>query len=168
MKPCKVCCHPDRGRIDTAIADGHPPLRQLASETGISKTSILRHKAHLQQRSPGAALVLRDSAGAPSGTPMPEVLLTQLEAVCRRLHRLAKRAEKKGDLRAAIGANDAMARQLQQLIRLFAEQERRHEALSRRDSAFAHAVRRLPAIPVADIEAAIAETEVSPADPTPN
>jgi hypothetical protein len=45
--PCKVCQHPERAAIDKALAEG-VSLRDIASQYGISKSTVDRHKAHLE------------------------------------------------------------------------------------------------------------------------
>lgn len=43
--PCKVCQHPEREAIDSALTEG-ASLRDIASQYGISKSTVDRHKAH--------------------------------------------------------------------------------------------------------------------------
>lgn len=45
--PCKVCQDPEREAIDKAIKEG-VSLRDIASQYGISKSTVDRHKAHLE------------------------------------------------------------------------------------------------------------------------
>jgi len=43
--PCKVCQHTEREAIDSALTEG-ASLRDIASQYGISKSTVDRHKAH--------------------------------------------------------------------------------------------------------------------------
>jgi hypothetical protein len=43
--PCTVCCHPERERIERALARGRS-LRWLAGRHGLTKSAIHRHKRH--------------------------------------------------------------------------------------------------------------------------
>jgi len=81
--PCSICLHPDRARIDVCLKAGHPPLRTLAGQFGVSRSALDRHshehviKPAVQQtdakgidaeilkllRAQGKAKRLRDSRG---------------------------------------------------------------------------------------------------------
>jgi hypothetical protein len=43
---CTVCKHEQRAAIDQALSDGSPSIRELASQTGLHRSAILRHKQH--------------------------------------------------------------------------------------------------------------------------
>jgi hypothetical protein len=45
--PCSVCQHPEREAIDKALTEG-VSLRDIATQYGPSKSSLSRHKAHLE------------------------------------------------------------------------------------------------------------------------
>ena len=45
MRPCTVCARSDREAIDRALATR--TLRSLAAETGLSRSALQRHKAHV-------------------------------------------------------------------------------------------------------------------------
>ena len=47
MKHCSVCSHPDRATIDHELAIGSPSLRAIAIRSGLSKTSLIRHRPHI-------------------------------------------------------------------------------------------------------------------------
>ncbi len=53
---CSVCEHDDRGAIETALQAGIA-LRTIADQHGVSKSAIIRHKAHVQQSRPAASSV---------------------------------------------------------------------------------------------------------------
>ena len=44
--PCTICQHPERGAIDKAIKEG-ASLRDIAEKYGSSKSTLSRHKAHM-------------------------------------------------------------------------------------------------------------------------
>jgi hypothetical protein len=46
-KTCSVCVHKDLEAINVALRTGSPTLRALADRHAVSKTSLLRHKRHL-------------------------------------------------------------------------------------------------------------------------
>lgn len=49
VSPCKLCQHPDREAIDKALQNGRS-LRDIEAEfEGVSRSSLSRHKAHIEQ-----------------------------------------------------------------------------------------------------------------------
>jgi hypothetical protein len=60
---CTICRHADRGQIDEALA-AKTPLRTIAAQWGVSKTSLLRHRG--RHRPPRA---LADRGGPPGLMP---------------------------------------------------------------------------------------------------
>src|SRR6185437_3893569 len=120
MRACTICSHPDRAAIDRSITSGIPPLRELATTTGLKKTAILRHKvAHLEK----AAANGDASDGAITRTDAHAVA-RQIQVLCADARRLARKAKKKGDYRGAIMALSARGQQLERLMKamLAAEQ----------------------------------------------
>ena len=45
-RTCTICSHPDRAKIDAALASGSEPFRTLSRNYGISRPALARHKAN--------------------------------------------------------------------------------------------------------------------------
>lgn len=94
---CTVCSHDARAEIDAALAEGRGSIRGIAQERGLSADAVSRHaKAHL----PTAIVKAQDAAEATRADGLLEILH---EGV-RDARRLRDRAEKEGDVRAALVA----------------------------------------------------------------
>jgi hypothetical protein len=50
-RSCTICRHPQRTAVEMALVDGIP-LRTIADQWSVSKTALIRHKAHLTIRPP--------------------------------------------------------------------------------------------------------------------
>ena len=77
-RSCTVCGHKDLDAINLALRKGSPPLRALAVQHSVSKTALLRHKAHID----GAA---------------PRVNTTEIDAVdyeIKRIQRALRKAQR--------------------------------------------------------------------------
>ena len=121
-RTCTICTHTEREAIDAALVTGEP-LRTIADRHKVSKTTLLRHRQkHLAEQ-----LRQADAEGQLSA----QRLLHDLAGLQARAVRLLERAEKAGDLRAALagvrearGCIEAAARLLETT-----DLERRIEAL---------------------------------------
>lgn len=51
-RTCTICGHQQREAIDLALRTNSCPLRALAVRHGVSKTSLLRHKSHIDGAAP--------------------------------------------------------------------------------------------------------------------
>ena len=159
MKPCSVCIHPDLEEIDRSLGLGHPVLRVLAKEKALSKTALLRHKAaHLGQRpaaSDAASGTASDAVSRdPGGDDDSHALIRQIRSICSDARRLAAKAERKGDLRAAILAINSRAASLEKLMRALLDQERQSRPVA--DSLFASAWRTASAMSATSLALALA------------
>lgn len=122
MKNCSICIHAERKIIDGELLAGVPTLREIAARTGVSKTSLLRHRdsGHIH-----AALAAAHQAAklADAGE-----LLERLSKVCADCERLQQQAEQAGDHRGALQALGLLGAQLQSLMRVGLEVERQRRA----------------------------------------
>lgn len=48
MMTCRICSHPDRSAIDRALV-GQRPLRDIAGQFGVHRSSLDRHKKHIAE-----------------------------------------------------------------------------------------------------------------------
>ena len=85
---CTVCAHPQRSVIDEALANKTAPLRSLAGQFRLSKTSLLRHK---QEHLPADLLeiVAKDAGGDEESRA--------IDAEISRLKKAQKRADRRKD-----------------------------------------------------------------------
>ncbi len=93
-RACTVCAHKEREAIDSALVAGEPN-RRIAARFGVSEQAVRRHAAaHLPERllqAQGAAELLA-----------ADKLLAQLSELQAKARALLGKAEKRGDLRAAL------------------------------------------------------------------
>jgi hypothetical protein len=75
---CSICRHEQREAIDLALRKGSPPLRTLADRHAVSKTSLLRHKGHLD----------------PSATRMNTAEIDAVDYEIRRIQRALRKAQR--------------------------------------------------------------------------
>lgn len=95
-RPCTVCQHPNRDRIDEAIATGES-FRGIARRFCVSEDSVQRHaRAHL----PATLLEGTRAAEVARG----DRLLHQVTVLRDRALGILDRAERTQDLRTALGA----------------------------------------------------------------
>ena len=161
MKPCSVCTHRDLEEIDRALTLGHPVLRLLAKEKALSKTSLLRHKgAHLGQRPAAASNTVPTTASdaAPEADLAADgdsrALVHEIRGVCADARRLARKAEKRGDIRGAIAAINSRANSLEKLMKLLIDAERTSRPTT--DNLFASAWRTASTMAASNIARALA------------
>lgn len=92
MPTCRPCADPRREDIDRELLAGRP-LRPLAGRTGHSKSALDRHK-HACLAAPALPPIDQEAAIEKAGGSLAELV--------REARRLGKKAEKDGDLRAAL------------------------------------------------------------------
>ncbi len=88
-RTCSVCRHPQRAEVDRALLAGEPE-RAIAGRYNVSRAALGRHRAHI------AAAVQAQQALT------IERLLSDLDDLQRRALTLLTKAERAGDLRAAL------------------------------------------------------------------
>lgn len=95
MKTCTVCTHPQRAEIDRMLVD-QTPLRDIAGQTGTTRSALHRHSQHL----PGALVAAKDAEKvADAGT-----LLTRVQGLIKRATGILDKAERAGKLETALTA----------------------------------------------------------------
>lgn len=106
---CLICQHDDRAEIDQAIADAEP-YASIADRFGLSKTTIFDHKArgHVPDD------VIADGAAA----LMADGLLSKLQKIEKDARSIQRRAERAGDLKAAIAAVGQLVRLVEVAARI--------------------------------------------------
>ncbi len=98
MKPCRPCRHPKRAELDELLVAG-TSLRDVARQfPGLSKSALNRHMPHISK-----ALVKVEEARQAAEA---ESLFEKVKALEADVHRLRRKAEREGDLRAALVACD--------------------------------------------------------------
>ena len=116
-RTCTICRHPNRTEIDSALI-GSGPLRTVADHYGLSKTSLIRHRAKCL---PMHLLRAKDDSDLQSAS----ALVKELRELARKTGEVLTRAmsEKNGDL--ALKAIARLERQLELKARLLGELEER-------------------------------------------
>ena len=110
---CTVCAHREREAIDAALAAGEP-YRGIARRYTVSPDAVERHnKVHV----PAAMALASEAAAVAHG----DDLLAQLRDLQARVVGLLDRAERAGDLRAAVAAVGQARGCLELLARLLGE-----------------------------------------------
>lgn len=105
MRSCTICNHPERDRIDEAIAVGQSNL-QIEKKFKISRETVRRHQKHVQ------ALIKKHNDAedlARAGSLKAKMMLREAD-----LLRFQSQAEKDNDIPTAIAAT----RELRQLMEL--------------------------------------------------
>jgi hypothetical protein len=111
-RPCTVCGHPARTEIERALVAGHPSLRALADEHGLSDSSLARHRdTHLRRALARAVEEERVEVDA-------DRLVGWSYALQQRTLALLLRAEREGDLANARGLIAEARKNLELLGRL--------------------------------------------------
>jgi hypothetical protein len=107
-RTCTVCHHSEREAIDADLVVG-TPYRHIATRTGTSTAALVRHRSHIT-----AAVV---QAAASRDQEHGVSLLDRVYELQAEAQRLGAKAEREGDLRAALMA-------LRELTRAFELQGR--------------------------------------------
>jgi len=95
MKTCAVCSHPSRAEIDRHLVE-KVSLRDIAGRFGVSRSALSRHAGHI----PGALVAAKGAEEAAQA----ETLLAQVQGLVKRATGILDRAERTGELQAALGA----------------------------------------------------------------
>ena len=93
---CSVCVHPARDRVDGALLDPATTLREITGTTGLSKSALDRHKAHVSETLSRAQEKAEDARA--------QTLWAQVAALVSTASRLLTRAEDAGNDRVAVSA----------------------------------------------------------------
>jgi hypothetical protein len=108
-RPCSVCRHPQRAEIALTRADG-ASFQTVADRFGLSKTAVFNH--HHEHVGAGlvktAATIVKDAARRDAEVreyDEASTLLQKIERLEADARRIGERAEREGDLRAALVAN---------------------------------------------------------------
>ncbi len=101
-RTCTICRHAEREAIDADLVAG-TPYRHIAARTGTSTGALQRHKAACLS----ATLVKATEAAE---VVQADVLLMKARAIEEEARRLGRKAERAGDLRAALLACRELAR----------------------------------------------------------
>ena len=109
---CKICSHPERAAIDRAIVEQRS-LRDIASQYGISRSSVDRHKSHIPK---ALANAKKAETVAESNS-----LLSRVENWISRCERLFDRAEAAGEWSGAASAAREVRSNLELLGKLNGE-----------------------------------------------
>lgn len=110
-RTCTVCRCCERDEVDALLIEGRSPLRQLASNFGLSASALQRHKL---QHIPGAL----ERAQHASDIARSDSLLDHVRALQSRSATILQKAEGSGDLRTALGALRELRGILELLARL--------------------------------------------------
>jgi hypothetical protein len=94
-RPCSVCTHPDRAAIDAALVN-RTSYRDISGQYRVSRSALSRHAEHIPSR--------LTAASAAADVARADTLLGQVQSLRDRALSLLDRAERDGDLRAAIVA----------------------------------------------------------------
>ena len=90
---CSVCSHDQREAIDSTLVEKTVPLRALAGQFGLSKTSLLRHKQyHLQNEL--IAKAAKDAAESEESAA--------IDFEIAKLKKAERRADRKHDLKVRL------------------------------------------------------------------
>ena len=108
-RKCLVCIHPDREEIDRTLIDGHS-FRKISRHFQIDKSSLFRHKRNHISKSLMKAEEVKEVTRSKN-------LWDQIESLRSNAERIAKKAEDKGDYRAALLA----VRELTRIVELLAK-----------------------------------------------
>ena len=95
-RACAVCQRPDRAEIDRLLVSGELSNRRVASRCDVSESAVRRHREHI----PAALVKAKEATDAAQA----DTLLDQVRDLNRRALAILDRAEKSGDLRAALQA----------------------------------------------------------------
>jgi len=95
MKTCAVCNHPSRAEIDRLLVE-KVSLRDISGRFGVSRSALSRHTQHI----PGALVAAKGAEEAAHA----ETLLAQVQGLVKRATGILDRAERTGELQAALGA----------------------------------------------------------------
>src|SRR6266850_1869211 len=101
---CTVCRHAEREKIDADLIVG-TPYRHIAARTGTSTGALQRHRCHISNIVITAAETCEIDRGAS--------LLKKIHAMEAEAQRLGAKAEREGDLRAALLAIRELGRALE-------------------------------------------------------
>ncbi len=108
-RPCTVCGHEERGRIDSALVE-QEPNRRVAAQFSLTEQSVRRHRnGHLP-----SALAKGHEA---KEVEMADGLLDQLKDLHRRTLLILADAEAAGDVRTALAAVHVARENLGLLLR---------------------------------------------------
>jgi len=94
-RPCSVCSHPDRDEIDAALVN-RTSYRDISGQYRVSRSALSRHAEHIPAQL-AAASAAQEVARA-------DTLLGQVQSLRDRALSLLDRAERDGDVRAAVVA----------------------------------------------------------------
>src|SRR5262245_33284374 len=98
---CTICRHTERDSIDADLVVG-TPYRHIAARTGTSTGALVRHRAHIRAEVIDAAASRDDERGIS--------LLDKVHQLQAEAQRLGAKAEREGDLRAALLALSELGR----------------------------------------------------------
>jgi hypothetical protein len=105
-RPCTVCTHTDREKIDAALLSG-TPNRAIAGQYRVARSSVNRHRSHI-----GTALVQAAQRKAELEDDLGDDLLGQANALNRDLRRALEAAKEEGSLSAFLQVADRIQKQL--------------------------------------------------------
>ncbi len=108
-RTCTICRHTAREEIEAALLSGEP-LRSISKRSGTSPATLLRYRLHI------AAAVVRGAEGADKERAAD--LLAKARDLEREAKRLGVKAERDGDVRAALWAVREVGRVLELTARL--------------------------------------------------
>lgn len=113
---CTICTHPQREEIDRALASGQS-FRSIANHFGVSRPSLRRHLAHVQDVIQQAIEAKAVSVGVS--------VLDRIRELNREARSLLEEARSKGRYAAAVQAISAATRLLELEAKLLGELDER-------------------------------------------
>jgi len=119
--PCGTCNHPDRLAIERMMRQRRP-LADIEAKYFVSKSALSRHREkHLDQITPqenDAPESVDEFEMWAASNPLstPEQVLRYCQVLVWRIDRVASRAEDGGDLRTAVAALSAAAKQMESVF----------------------------------------------------
>ena len=98
-RTCLVCSGPRRAEIDHELLSG-TPLREIAGQFGTSKSSLDRHRSHIELIG-GKHLAMGQVAAVAAETADPQKLIDKVHELLVNAQRLTRRAERAKNLQTA-------------------------------------------------------------------
>lgn len=104
-RPCGICSHINRRKIDGMLVHGLISNRALAKKIGVSESSVRRHyDAHISPGLKSAAAETRAEEDHAASLELVGSVDAQVEQIKGRVAALLVKAESNGDLRSALMA----------------------------------------------------------------
>lgn len=121
-RSCTVCTHPDRATIDETLVVGQRSYGALATDYGLTRASLSRHREAHVSEALKAVVVERAKDG-------PRSALERLEALLERVERVLTTAEEAGQATTALAAAREIRSGLEMVARITGELNERPQVV---------------------------------------